>query len=257
MDEAKTRRVLQGDRIVTDLLICVILGIVVGPNLAAAQAIDTNRPDFSVSPNVVEPGQWQLETGIAYTRSDNNTRTTSLPSAEFRFGVADDLEVFVSSLGWSETTSSGSKSSGLADMALGGKVNISGAGAATQLALLFQVSVPVGDNSLSSDRWDPTVAFVWARSGNFPFAGTVKVSEFRGGFQLDNGLKLPISFADGHSGFVEWEANLPENGGSTHWLNIGYLRLINNRMQFDLNAGVGLNDRAGDYRLGIGFSIRP
>ena len=57
-------------------------------------------------------------------------------------------------------------------------------------------------------------------------------------------------------GFVEWEANLPEGGGSTHWLNGGYQWLIDDDMQFDLNAGLGLNDRTADYRVGVGFSIR-
>ena len=59
------------------------------------------------------------------------------------------------------------------------------------------------------------------------------------------------------SWFVEWEANLPERGGSRHWLNGGFHWLQSDKVQFDLNAGVGLNDRTGDYRFGIGFSIRP
>jgi len=225
------------------------------PCLATGQTIDTNRPGFSFSPNVVAPGQWQLETGITYTRPNNDTHTTSLPTAEIRLGVSDQVEVFISSLSWSETESGASTSSGLVDMALGTKLGISNADDRTQMALLFQLSVPTGDDSFSSDRWDPSLAFVWAHNGDFAIAGTVKVSDFGSGYQLDNGLKLPFSWGDAHSGFVEWEANLPEKGGSTHWLNGGYQWLMNRRMQFDLNAGLGLNDRAGDYRLGVGFSV--
>jgi len=233
-----------------------VVGLFIVPGLVAGQAIDTNRPGFSSSPNVVEPGQWQLETGFNYTRSDSDTRTTSLPAAEFRVGVGDDVEVFLSSLSWSETTSGGSDTGGLVDMALGSKVNISGADARTQMAMLFQLSVPIGDDSFSSDRWDPSLAFVWTHNGDLALAGTVKLSKFRNGYQLDNGLKMPFSWGDAHSGFVEWEANLPEGGGSTHWLNGGYQWLIDNRKQLDFNAGLGLNDRAGDYRLGVGFSVR-
>ena len=233
----------------------VVLIACVVPELVAAQAIDTNRPGFSFSPNVVQTGQWQLETGVSYTRSDSDSRTTSLPTAEFRIGVADQVEVFVSSLSWSETKSSGSDSSGLVDMAVGSKVNISDAEARTQMALLFQLSVPTGDDSFTSDRWDPSLAFVWSHAGDFNIAGTVKITDFDSGYQLDNGLKLPFPLGETRSGFVEWEANLPERGGSMHWLNGGYQWLIDGRMQLDLNAGLGLNDRAGDYRLGIGFSI--
>jgi hypothetical protein len=140
-------------------------------------------------------------------------------------------------------------------MALGSKVNISNAEARTQMALLFQLSVPTGDDSFTSDRWDPSLAFVWSHAGDFDIAGTVKISDFESGYQLDNGLKVPFPLGEAGSGFVEWEANLPEQGGSIHWLNGGYQWLIDDRMQLDLNAGLGLNDRAGDYRLGIGFSI--
>ena len=93
-------------------------------------------------------------------------------------------------------------------------------------------------------------------SGGLGLAGTVKLSEFDGDFQVDNGLKLPFTFNNRHSAFVEWEANLPESGGSSHWLNGGYQWLLEYGMQVDFNAGVGLNDRAGDYRFGVGFSMR-
>ncbi len=235
-------------------LVVIVAFAVPGP--VVGQTIDTNRPGFSFSPNIVGLGDWQLETGITYNRSNDNTRTTSLPVAEIRIGVADQLEVFVSSLSWSETKFSSGETSGLVDMALGTKVNISNAEARTQMALLFQLSVPIGDDSFSSDRWDPSVAFIWTHNGDLAIAGTVKVSEFRSGYQVDNGLKMPFFWGDAHSGFVEWEANLPEGGGSTHWLNGGYQWLIDDRMQLDINAGLGLNDRAGDYRLGAGFSIR-
>ena len=124
------------------------------------------------------------------------------------------------------------------------------------MALLFQMSVPTGDSDFSSDRWDPSLAFIWAYGGDFSIAGTVKVSDFKGGYQLDNGLKVPFSWGDTHSGFIEWEVNMPQGGGNTHWLNGGYLWLVEDHIQLDFNAGLGLNDRAADYRLGVGFSIR-
>jgi len=245
------------DRLWKNLSFRMVVAVVfVAPDLVAGQTVDTNRPGFSFSPNVVGLGRWQLESGISYTRRNDDTRTTSLPLAEIRVGVADQLEVFASSLSWSDTRSASSEISGLVDMALGTKFNVSNTDARTQMALLFQLSVPVGDDNFSSDRWDPGVAFIWAHNGDVTVAGTVKISEFRSGYQLDNGLKVPFSWGDAHSGFVEWEANLPEDGGSTHWLNGGYQWLIDDRMQLDFNAGLGLNDRAADYRLGAGFSIR-
>ena len=95
------------------------------------------------------------------------------------------------------------------------------------------------------------------RSPALPFAGTVKFTEFDDSWQLDNGLKLPFAINDNQGVFVEWEANVPEDGGPTHWLNGGFQWLLDDNLQLDFNAGLGLNDRAGDYRWGVGFSYRP
>jgi hypothetical protein len=93
--------------------------------------------------------------------------------------------------------------------------------------------------------------------GGIGLAGTVKVSEFDGDYQFDNGLKLPFAINDTQSAFVEWEANLPERGGDSHWLNAGFQWLLSDSMQVDFNAGVGFDERGGDNRLGVGFSINP
>lgn len=233
------------------LRIALILACFV-PGATLAQAIDTNRPGFSFSPNVVAPGAWQMETGVGYTRINSNNDSTSLPQAEFRYGIADEVELFISSLGWVDANSG----SGFLDPAIGAKVSVSDAGATVNMAFVFQLSVPIGGNEVSSDSWDPSLAFVWAMSGGLGLAGTVKISESDSDYQVDNGLKLPFSINDSQSAFVEWEANLPENGGSSHWLNGGYQWLLDDRMQVDFNAGLGLNDRAGDYRFGIGFSMK-
>ena len=222
---------------------------------AQAQSIDTNRPGFSFSPNVIADGRWQLETGIAYTRFDSDSSSTSLPLAELRFGLSNNLELFVSSLGWVDTDFGNGSNNGLTDVIVGTKIGITENASATQMAVLFQLSVPVGGSNVTSDRFDPSLAFIWAHNGEFSLAGTVKVSELESGLQLENGLKLPYSWGDSHSAFVEWEAILPEHGSDAHWLNGGYQWLLDNRKQIDFNAGLGLNDEAGDYRFGAGFSI--
>ena len=193
-----------------------------------------------------------METGLDYIRFDSNNDATALPQAEFRYGIADQVEMYVSSLGWVDADFG----SGFLDPNLGAKVSVSNAGATVNMAFLFQLSVPIGGNDVTSDSWDPSLGFVWAMSGGLGLAGTVKVSHFDDDFQLDNGIKLPFTFNNRNSAFVEWEANLPENGGSSHWLNVGYQHWREYDVQIDFSAGVGLNDRAGDWRFGVGFSMR-
>lgn len=193
-----------------------------------------------------------METGFDYVRFDSNNDAKALPQAEFRYGIADQVELFASTLGWVD----GDFGSGFLDPNLGAKVRVSDAGSTVNMAFLFQLSVPIGGNDVTSDSWDPTLGFVWAMNGGLGLAGTVTVSHFDDDFQVDNGLKLPYSFNNRHHVFVEWEASLPENGGSSHWLNGGYQWLLEYGMQVDFSAGAGLNDRAGDWRFGVGFSMR-
>jgi hypothetical protein len=227
------------------------------PIAALAEApIDTNRPGFTSSPAVVTPGQWQIETGLDYTRGSDSTRTWNLLVAEFRLGVVEQLELFVNGISWSWQESDQTDEDGFKDIGLGVKYNLSGADVLFSTALLGQFSVPVGGGHFSSDRWDPTVAFIWSSNTDLAFSGTVKVSKFESGYQLDNGLKWVLPLGDLVTTFLEWEANLPEGGDDIHWMNLGCQLLTRGDTQLDANVGVGLNGAADDYRVGIGFSHR-
>lgn len=223
---------------------------------AGADPIDTNRPGFSFSPGVVGKGAWQLETSLGYARADGGVRALSLPNAELRYGVGNDLELFVSGLSWIDAEAGGSSISGFGDMAVGTKIALGDLDASTRMALLFLVTVPTGKTGLTSDSWDPSLGFVWATSGRLPLAGTAKVTDLDGTFQFDNGLKLPFTLNDRQSLFIEWEANLPERGSSTHWLNSGFQWLLSDDIQVDFGADLSLSDFGDDYRIAAGFSTR-
>jgi hypothetical protein len=209
----------------------------------AAQTIDTNRPGFTFAPTVVPTHRLQLEAGMGY---DRDSDSIAVPQAELRYGAADGIELFVASLNWSD----GER----ADMALGSKIALTGLPDSTQMAALVQVSAPTGSGAVSSDRWDPSAALIWAHSGVLSLAGTAKFTQFDNGFQIDNGLKLILPSPARQTAFFEWELNWPEGGEAAHWLNGGYQWLLNDNFQLDANVGLGLNDEAGDYRFGIGLA---
>ena len=221
-----------------------------------ADPIDTNRPGFSFSPGVVGKRVWQLETGLSYSRSEGGASTLSLPNAELRYGVGNDVELFVSGISWNDADFGAGSASGFGDMSIGTKIALGDANARTRMALLFLVSVPTGKDELSSDSWDPALGFVWSTSGTIPLAGTAKVTDGDGGLQFDNGFKLPFALNDRQSVFVEWEANIPESGSSTHWLNSGFQWLLSEETQVDIGADLSLSDFGDDYRFVAGLSGR-
>jgi hypothetical protein len=225
------------------------------PLVVGAQVIDTNRPGFTFSPGTVPSGHWQLESGITYDRPDADNKSYAAPIAELRYGLGPAVEIFASGLSWNRSDSNAGQVSGFGDVALGAKFALSRPGAKAATALLLQLSVPTGDDEFSSGSWDPSGAFIWAYDGAITLAGTAKLSSSGGRLQLDNSLKLPVSLSGPHSVFVEWEMNLPEGGSDQHWLNGGYQRLLGDRIQVDLNFGLGVtNSDDGKYRLGLGFS---
>jgi hypothetical protein len=144
--------------------------------MTVAGPVDTNRPGFSFSPNVVGTGVWQLETGVDYSRSEGGSRTLELPNAELRYGIDERVEVFVAGINWVDADLGGSSVSGFSDLQIGTKIGLVDANSPTRLAMLFLVSAPTGDNALTSDSWDPKLGMVWSTAGKLPLAGTVTVT---------------------------------------------------------------------------------
>jgi hypothetical protein len=223
---------------------------------AAADVIDTNRPGFSFTPTVVGKQTWQIETALTYLRSDGGFRQLSLPNAELRYGIGNDVEVFVSGINWNDAEFGSADASGLGDISFGTKIGLDISGEKLESAVLFLVSAPVGDDEFTSDRWDPSLGFVWTYSGRIPLAGTARITDRDDGLGFDNGLKLPVQIDERQTVFVEWEANFPARGSNSHWLNSGYQRLLSDDIQIDVAIDFSLSEFGDDYRFGVGFSTR-
>lgn len=238
-------------------LLFILLALLALPQLVLAQdRIDTNRPGFSTSANTLSSGSWQIETGIGYEDSgdSSNSKSLTLPSAQLRYGSSDDLELQFSWDGVTRSESNGGTNTGITDATIGVKIRISDAQARTMFALLAEVSVPIGDSDFTSDSWDPAIGLAWAHSGALSWSGTAKVTKKDSKYQFDNGLALNFATSTNSSSFIEWEANVPEDGDTVHKLNAGYLWWRGPAVQFDVNASIGLNDEAADYKLGVGWS---
>jgi hypothetical protein len=201
-------------------------------------------------------GVWQVESGIDYTRdggSDRNSRNYSLPAAEIRVGVLDGAELYLNSLNWTRQENDRGTNRGFQDFKVGTKFRTTTGDFAS--AVLAEVLIPAGDDAFTADRWDPAVAYAWLHNPS-SIAGMARVRRIKNGVQFDNAFKWSFAAGSAGSAFLEWEANLPEGGDDAHWLNLGYTLSGVAGMQLDANAGVALNDAAGDYRLGVGFSYR-
>jgi len=220
------------------------------------QPINTERPGFSSSPVVLQPGMLQVEAGYQYTDAGSGASDSSVPLTLIRVGLADRVELQLGWSGLSWTDSGGRSSNGANDASAGIKWQATGDGATVPIAVFAGVSLPVGADEFTSDSYDPTLAAFWSYSAGLDWFGTVNLTDADDDTTVTNaiGINLPVSGDIG--AFVEYYGTFAGDGGPEHYLDGGFTWLRRNNLQFDVNAGAGLNDRAADFFFGFGVGYR-
>lgn len=237
---------------------CLVANAVLVAQPAAAQSVQpmtTERPSFSTTPYVLSAGGWQIESGYLYTNDSDGAdfELQTLPQALLRYGMNDGIELQFGWPGLSWRDNGNNSDSGINDAAIRVKIQVADESAATPMAFFAGLTLPVGDDEFSSDSYDPSIGAAWAHSR---FFGTVLISASDNDYTFENGLAMSFPLRNNTSAYAEWQATVPEDGGSAHSLNGGILWLRQANMQLDLNASLGLNDRAADFSIGAGFAYR-
>ncbi|MGH9929512.1 MAG: transporter, partial [Pyrinomonadaceae bacterium] len=145
---------------------------------------------------------------------------------------------------------------------VGVKVNVYDA-EGLAIGLRGDLSLPAGSANASSGEVDPTLGFLWsyALAKNSGLYGTVLLSSLTKSngkriFEADAAVGMAFSLTDRVGSYVEYFGLYPDNAGPAHNINGGFTYLFTNYLQFDINAGVGLNKRANDFFAGVGLAWR-
>ncbi len=238
-----------------------------GPDLGAP--LVTDRPDFTEASSTVGVGVAQLEAGYTYFSDDSSagqTRTHSYPEPLLRLGLYDDwLELRI---GWNYADSRvmGSTDRGAEDLYLGFKLGLTPQdGVLPQMALIPQMTVPTGSSAFTSNRVLPGLNWIygWELNDHISTAGSSQLNAAvdDGGTFLEFAQSWTIAYTltDELGAYTEWYGLFPGEGSGAeteHYFNGGFTYLLSDDIQWDIRAGVGLNDAADDFFAGSGFSIR-
>lgn len=233
---------------------------------ARAQApLITDRPDFTESAVTVPQADVQLESGYTFTRA-GDADEHALGEILLRIGVAPRIEARVGLESHTWVEAPGEDPSGFEDPTLGAKVVLSeetetGGIAA---AVLGGTTVPVGDEDLGEDDWQPEVTLALSRGvaeglalgGNLGYAYAAEDGE-----RFDQGsasLALGMELAERWGAYVETFAIFPvdRSGDDAAVVNGGFTFLVHPLLQLDARAGAGLTDAAPDFFLGVGLARR-
>lgn len=235
----------------------------------------TDRPDFTEASTTVGRGVSQIEMGYTYFSDDeggDSLRGRSYPQFLLRQGVFAEWLEF--RLGWtylderSVTSGVRSRDRGAADLYMGFKIALTPQeGILPEMALIPQMNVPTGADAFSADEVQPGLNWVysWALNDSVSLAGSTQVNSVLDDVSADAYLSFAQSIAVGCSVtekvgvYGEWFAFMPHSADTVkpeHFFDGGFTYLVNDNLQLDVNAGVGLNRAAADWFLGSGAVVR-
>jgi hypothetical protein len=247
--------------------------------------IETDRPDFTEASSTVPQGWLQLESGYTFTYDipqGQLRRVHTAPEFLLRYGMTDSYEL---RLAWTYQWESVRDSSGATtvtdgaeDLVVGVKLALSEQRRVLpEAAVIVQLGIPTGARAFSHNHIESGVNFLygweitpqWSVAGSTGFeTGTelILASTPSGQFPLrDQVIVVHQSITTGRSitdrlgSYFEYfvlDVNTGQGRESHHFLNGGFIFLVDENTQWDIRAGWGLNESADDLFAGVGYSIR-
>lgn len=239
---------------------------------AADDPIVTDRPTDSASPELVPSRTLQIEAGYKFTRLDGElgrTDTQALPDLLARFGISGRVEARLTATGWTFRDQATGTENGFNDLSLGAKITLADErGARPQMALLADVSLPVGAVEFTDDYVIPKVLFLAAhtlaeRLGLTYNLGPSFVTTKKDGVtQTDVTLNYAVALAAVASGRVSLFGEVygafafGEDRPDRHSFQAGATVLLTRTFQIDVRAGFGMVDNEPDWLAGAGLALR-
>ena len=234
--------------------------------LAAPPPISTDRILQTNSPDILQPGYSQIETGFyAYeTDKENNLKSkhSLLSNTSYRVGFREDMELRVGFYGYNLEHIGSADNSGTSDGELSTKILlIEGSESNPKTTLNAGFTVPTGNDDFSSNRADPFFTFLPSFSHFLPDS-------------IYNDNSLGIAWNDANADFkygTLWGTNVSESvilygeffgslpidtGSNSHGFNWGFTWAVKNNLQLDIFAGHAINGTATDFFVNAGFSMR-
>lgn len=240
--------------------------------LAAQDApLATDRPGLLFSTQVVGPGVWQVESGLAHTGDEEaGVELTAWGLAtSLRLGLTRSLELRLGAPLWTrvELEAPGFRfdDEGYGDLELGVKWSRTlAADPDVTVALIPAVTLPTGEDGFSAEEPIWSLNGVASSALNEAWSGTALLG-VRGGeddagetfgaatVAVLAGRALP---GDGWSAYGEAGWTLPDEGDDVGLIGAGVTYLINEDTQLDASFDAGLTDAAPDLQVGVGLSVR-
>jgi hypothetical protein len=237
-----------------------------------AGPIVTDRPTDSAAPVLVPSRTFLLDRGYKWSRIDDDSGradTHLLPDLLARYGISRKVEARLVAAGWSFQSGDAAGPDGFNDISLGAKFALAEErGRRPQMALLVDLSLPVGDFEYTNDDVIPKILFLGAstltdRLGVTYNVGTSVVTstincESESNVDLNYAVALNGSTGGPFSFFAELYGALVSGSDrqDRHSFQAGTTILLSRIFQIDFRGGAGLSDAEPDWFVGAGLAFQ-
>lgn len=236
----------------------------------------TDRPDFTEASTTVGRGVAQVEMGYTYffDREDGEVfKAHSYPEMLWRIGLfAEWFELRIAyNHGGENLFVAGeppTSNTGAEDIYLGVKLGLTPQeGLLPEMALIPQMFVPTGHSAFTAHEVLPGVNWVysWKVNDFISTGGSTQTNRAvddgsgRAYWEWAQSWTIGYSLTKRFGAYTEYFGLYPTSADTQkpeNYFNGGFTYLVNNNVQLDIRAGVGLNRAAIDEFYGSGFSIR-
>ena len=256
----------------------LIIGAAMVATATGAQAdpICAARPGKSTPVCTVQAGHFQIETGLGEwsLQKDRGERNTSLVLGDttFKYGLTDRSDIEVDVTPWQRSTSKigalRDHASGIGDVTVGYKRQLTAPDGDVQVALLPVVKIPTAKHPLGNGRWEAgllvpmgfsipksplsiglTPELDWAADGDGHGRHAAMAQVISLGWQVTDKLNVSGDLW----GQWDWDP-----GGTTRQASadgsVAYL--LSNDVQIDAGANFGLNRQTPDLEVYGGVAKR-
>ena len=267
MEDPKTHKSRSQPNLIFLQVLLVLILVALSPNAhGESSPISTDRILQTNSPDILQPGYHQLETGFYSYETDreNNIKSkhTLLNNNLYRIGFLEKMELRLALYGYNIQHAASGDDRGLSDAEVSTKVLLFDSSAnRPKTTLNAGFTLPIGNDAFTSDKVDPFFSFIPSFSNLLPDS-------------IYNDNSFGVTWNDSNANFkyaTLWGHNLSESvilyaelfgampidsGSNSYGFDWGLTWAIKNNVQLDFFAGNSLNDSATDFFINLGLSIR-
>ncbi len=225
------------------------------------EPIQADRPDQTETPAIVPTGIFQVETGFTFQKNDSFSKSFSLPSTLWKYGVNENFELrLITEFLFEEINNE--KINGLSPIYVGFKVKLAEEkGIIPKTSFIGHISIPnAASKEFKTEFFAPEFRFVMQHTLSEKMSFSYNLGAEWNGFSAEptfiytNAIGYSINEQIGT--YVEIFGFVPQKEKSNHSFDGGITYLISNNFMLDLSSGIGISKNAPKNYFAFGFSFR-